>query len=157
MRPVLEGPFAPVTNVSRPKRNLRSKATSSGQGASFGLLPELVTSQRGSVCSTTSSLTRPASGVTYSRVIEQLIELGTVESLPTYDNRIDLVHIRDIRQRINIQQHQVGCVAALDMAPGFRQSEEDGWVGRGGFERLHRTQPGFNKQFWNQALRSDHR
>src|SRR5208337_5537278 len=92
------------------------------------------------------SLLRAAPSVRYFCVIEQLIELGTVQPLPAYDNRIDLVYIRDIRQRISIQQDQVGCVAALDTTPRFRQSEQEGRVGRGGFERFHRSQPGFNKQ-----------
>ena len=52
-------------------------------------------------------------------VIEQLIELGTVELLPTCDNRVDFVQIRDIRQGISIQQDQVGHVAALDTTPRF--------------------------------------
>jgi hypothetical protein len=53
-----------------------------------------------------SSLLRPVPGVIYYCVIEQLIEFGTVQPFPTYENRIDLVHIRDICQRISIQQDQ---------------------------------------------------
>ncbi|SRR5260370_33723163 len=56
------------------------------------------------VCSTDSSWLRVASSARYSCVIEQLIELGTVQPLPVYDNRIDLVHTRDISQRMGIQQ-----------------------------------------------------
>jgi hypothetical protein len=52
----------------------------------------------------------------YFRVIEELTELGTVQSLSIYDNRIDLVHIRDIRPWVSIQQDQVGRIARLDAA-----------------------------------------
>src|SRR5271165_68443 len=66
------------------------------------------------------SLLSAAPRVRHFRVIEQLIELGTVQPLSIYENRIDLVHIRNVRQRISIQQDHVGRVAGRNTAPGFR-------------------------------------
>lgn len=77
------------------------------------------------------------------------VEIGTTVETSTRDDCADPRCVRDVLQRIRVEQHEVGQPALCDRASVRSAAQEPSRVGRGGLERLQWSQPCLDERSTN--------